>query len=253
MILLFILIVVMVMAVALVVLILVVVRMVAAAVILVLVFLRQALHLQLSQLRGKGCLAFHSFHQLFPRQRVPGGGDHRGHLVMLPEQGNGSVQLGLGNGIGAGQDDGGSGLDLVVVELAEVLHIHLDLARVSDSHGIAQGNVLAGDLVDGTDDVRQLAHTGGLNENTVRMVLLDHLGQGLAKVAHQRAADASGIHLGDLDAGILQEAAVDTDFAELIFNEYQLLALVGLGDHFLDEGRLAGAQKTGININFCHK
>ena len=32
----------------------------------------------------------------------------------------------------------------------------------------------------------------------------------------------------DLHAGILQETAVDADLAELVFNEHQLLALIGL-------------------------
>ena len=79
------------------------------------------------------------------------------------------------------------------------------------------------------------------------------LAQGLVKVAHQRAADAAGGHLADLHAGILQEAAVDADLPELVFNEYQLLALIGLAEHLLDERGLTGAQKARYNVDFCHK
>ena len=79
------------------------------------------------------------------------------------------------------------------------------------------------------------------------------LAQGLVKVTHQRAADAAGGHLADLHAGILQETAVDADLAKLVFNEHQLLALIGLAEHLLDERGLTGAQKARYNVDFCHK
>ena len=82
------------------------------------------------------------------------------------------------------------------------------------------------------------------------MVLLDNLSQSLAKITHQTAANTAGVHFGDVDTGILQKTAVNTDFTELIFNEHQLLALVGLRDHLFDQGCFAGTQKAGININF---
>lgn len=53
--------------------------------------------------------------------------------------------------------------------------------------------------------------------------------------------------------GVLEEAAVDGDLAELVFDQHDLFARVGLGDQFFDERGLAGAEKTGENINFCHK
>ena len=60
------------------------------------------------------------------------------------------------------------------------------------------------------------------------MVLLHDLVQGLAEVPHQGAADAAGVHLGDLDAGLLEEAAVNADLAELVFDQHDLLALQGV-------------------------
>ena len=172
---------------------------------------------------------------------------------MLPQHGNGRVQLALGDGIGTGQDDGGGRLDLVVVELAEVLHIHLDLARVGHGDGIAQRDLVIRHLAHSGDDVGQLAHAGRLDQNTVGMVLGNDLLQRLAKIAHQRAADAAGVHLGDVDAGILQKAAVNADLAELVLDQHQLLPLVAFGDHLFDQGRLARAEEAGENINFCHK
>ena len=79
-----------------------------------------------------------------------------------------------------------------------------------------------------------------------------HVLQRLVEVAHQGAADAPGGHLADMHAGILQEPAVDADLAELVFDQYQLLAGERLGQQLFDEGRLARAQKTGDNIDLCH-
>ena len=209
--------------------------------------------LQLRQILCQGCVALHGLQQLLAGQFAPGGGDDGGGGIMLPQQGHGLVQLGLGNGIGAGEDDGGSGLHLVVVELTEVLHIDLDLAGIHNGHGEAQGHILIHDLLHGSDHIGQLAHTGGLNDDAVGVILLDDLGQGLAEVAYQGAANAAGVHLGNVDARILEETAVDADLAELIFNEHQLLAGVGFLDHLLDQSGLAGTEEAGINIDFCHR
>ena len=62
-----------------------------------------------------------------------------------------------------------------------------------------------------------------------------------------------GVDYFTIHAGILQETAVDADLPELVFNEYQLLALIGLAEHLLDERGLTGAQKTRYNVDFCHK
>ena len=84
------------------------------------------------------------------------------------------------------------------------------------------------------------------------MILLQDLHQGTAEVAHKGAADAAGVHLVDLDAGLLHKAAVDADLTEFVLNEDDLLSGVGFLDHFLDQGRLACAQKTGVNVDDCH-
>ena len=83
------------------------------------------------------CLAFHGLQKLRTSQFVPGSNHQGGLRIVLSQERHGGVQFGLGNSIGAGQNDGGSGLDLIVVELAKILHIHLDLACIGDSHGVA--------------------------------------------------------------------------------------------------------------------
>ena len=207
----------------------------------------------LQQLLHEVPLGLHGRHDLLALQLVPVGGDDGGLGVLLPDHGHSAGDLVLAGGAGAAQDDGVGMADLVVVELAEVLHVQPHLVHVGHGHKAVQLHVpLGGDALHGLGHVAQLAHAGGLDQNAVGLVLIDDLLQGLAEVAHQAAADAARVHLGDLDAGLLQKAAVDADLAELIFDEHQLLARVGLGNQLLDERGLAGAQKTGKNINLGH-
>ena len=172
---------------------------------------------------------------------------------MASQQLHCRVQLGLGNGIRPGQDNGGSGLHLIVVEFTEVLGIDLHLSGIGHGHSIAQSHIGACDLIHSADHIGQLTHAGGLNNDPVGVVLVDHLGQSLAEVAHQGAADAAGVHLRDVDACLLQEAAINANLTELIFDEHQLLALVALCNHLFDESGLTCTQETTVNINLCHK
>ena len=62
--------------------------------------------------------------------------------------------------------------DLVVIELTEVLHIHLDLVHIGDGDKAVQddGQIL-GDALDGAGHVGQLADARRLNEDAVRVVV----------------------------------------------------------------------------------
>lgn len=61
-----------------------------------------------------------------------------------------------------------------------------------------------------------------------------------------------GVHLVDLNAGVLHEAAVNAYLAEFVLYEHQPFALVGLGYELLYKGGLASAQETRKNINLGH-
>ena len=206
----------------------------------------------LHQIPSRSILSLHSIHDLVAGQFVPGRGDQGSGGIMLPQQGHSSIQLCLCNGICAGQNNGGGRFDLIVVELTKVLHVNLYLAGIHHRNGIAQHHILARDLFHRSDHIRQLAHAGGLDDDPIRMVTLNHLSKGLAEITHQTAANAAGIHLGDVNTGILQETSVNTDLAKLILDEHQLLTAVSLLNHLLDQGRFAGTQKTGINIDDSH-
>ena len=207
---------------------------------------------QFRQFLGQGYLTVHSLQQLSAGQFVPGGGNDGSVGIMLAQHFHGLVQLGLGNGIGTGQDNGSGGFHLVVIELTEVLHVDLHLAGIYHSHGVAQSHIVGGDLLHSTNDIGQLAHTGGFDDDAVRMVLVNNLGQSLTEVTHQAAADAAGIHFGDVDAGILQETAINADLTEFIFDQNQFLTCIGFLDHFLDQGRFTCSEESGVNVDFCH-
>ena len=198
-------------------------------------------------------VAFHGGEDLVAGDLSPVGGDDDGICVLSTKERDGLLQLVLRHIGGAAEDDGAGVLHLIVKELAEVLHIHLGLLGIDHGDGAAQLQLrLLGHTAHRLGHVRQLAHAGGLDDNAVGSVGLQHLLQGNAEVAHQRAADAAGVHLGDLNAGVLHKAAVNADLAEFVFDEHQLLALEGLLNQLFDEGGLAGTQKTGNNVDGCH-
>ena len=91
---------------------------------------------------------------------------------------------------------------LIVKELAEILHIHLAFHGVHHRGGAIKGEGLVNALY-GPDHIAQLAYAAGLDQDTVRMELLQYLGKGLGKIPHQGAADTTGVHFRDLDAGVL--------------------------------------------------
>ncbi len=208
--------------------------------------------LQLLQIMTDGGCALHGLQQLLTGQLIPRGNHQRCIGIVLTQQCDGRIQFRLCNGICARENDGRSSFDLVVVEFAEVFHIDLDLACIGNCNLVAQNNIVIEHLFNSGHHIGQFANAGRFNYNAVGMVLLNDLGQCLAEVAHQRAANTAGVHLGNVDTCILQESAIDTDFAEFVFDQDQFFALVGFLNHLFDEGGLTGTQEAGINVNFRH-
>ena len=203
------------------------------------------------QLGDEVALAVHDGDDLCAGQDGPVGGDDGGGGVLLCQHGDGGSDLLLTGVAGAAQDDAGRMADLVVIELTEVLHIHLDLVHVGDGDKAVQddGQIL-GDALDGAGHVGQLADARRLNEDAVRVVGLDDLLQCLAEITDQAAADAAGVQLIDLNAGLAHEAAVDADLAEFVLDQDDLLTGEGLLDELFDKGGLAGAEEAGENVDF---
>ena len=215
--------------------------------VMVMCFLFQQLHFLIQR-----CAAVHCADQLLTGQLIPGSG-HNGRLaVMLPQQGHRAVELGFIHTGSAGQNDGGRGFDLIVVELTEITHIHLYLGGIRHRYSISQLHLRAGNLAYSSHHIGQLAHTGGLDQDPVGGILLQHLLQRLAKVTYQRAADTAGVHFRHLNACLLHKRTVNADLTEFIFDQHQLLSCVALGDQLFDQCGLAGAQEAGENIDLCH-
>ena len=221
----------------------------AMAVLVMVVMMRVS---QFLQLLGHSGLALHSRNKLFTAQFVPRRSDEGCLAVMLPKQGHSGIQLSLRNGIGTGENDGGSCFDLVIIELTKILHIHLDLACIGHSYGIAQHYIVRSHLLHGGNNIRQLAHTGRLDDDPVRSKFRQNLLQSLTKIAHQAAADTTGVHFRNVDTRILQKAAVNANLTKLIFNQHQLLAPVAFLNHLLNQRRLTCAEEAGINVDLCH-
>ena len=213
-------------------------------VMVVMVLMLHALHL------GPQAVFLHGLLDLGAVQLGPGRGDQTRVVVEPLEQFNRFQDLGIFGGVGTAHDDQVGIGHLVVEELAEVAHVHLCLARVH--HGDLGADLRALDPLHSGGNVGELAHAGRLDDDAVGGKILHDLLQRLGEVAHQSAADAAGIHLGDLHTGVFQEAAVYGDLAELIFDQDQLLAFVTLGDQFADQRSLARAQKAGINVDLRH-
>ena len=230
-----------------------IVVMMVMVLVLVLVVVLGGLGLEVLKLGGQRVAPLHRLEDLLAVELRPGRGHDRGGRVLLAQQRHGGVELLGADALGAREDDGARVLDLVVEELTEVLHVHPALVRVHDGREAIEHQLVGLHALHGADDVAQLADARRLDEDAVGVELLEHFFERIGKVAHEAAADAAGVHLVDLHAGVLEEAAVDGDLAELVFDQHDLFARVRLGDQLFDQRGLAGAKKTGENINFCHK
>ncbi len=198
-------------------------------------------------------LSFNHRQQLCTIELIPRGRDNGCLVIQLAHLRHHKIKLLRRGLLRAAQDDSRCIRDLVVEKFTKRLHLLECLLRVHHSHERTQLHIrLVLKINHGLHDIRELAHTGRLDQDAVRMELLEHLAQVLRKIAHQRAADAAGIHLRNLDAGILQETAIDTHLSEFILDQDDLLTGERLLDHFLDERGLARAQESGNNVNFCH-
>ena len=208
------------------------------------------LHMDLDRAAGLDHLQHHLGGQL-----VPGGGDHAHAGMGLLDEDAALLHAVSREQLGAAEDDGIGGLDLIEEELAEVLHVHAALARVH--HGGAAGDLQLGmlslALFHRRDDLAQLANAAGLDDQAVGIVFLDQLVHGLLEVAHQGAADAAGVQLIHDDAGILHERAVHAHVAVLVLQQDDLLSTgLDAAEQLLDQRGLARAQEAGNNVDLDH-
>ncbi len=128
----------------------------------------------------------HGVEQLAAGQIIPRRGDDNRILVVLSDQGNAGLQLLLADALRTAQNDRVRTLDLIVVELAEVLHVHLAFIGIGHRYErIDLDRCVLGYVLYGTADIRELADTGRLDDNAVRMELTDDIAQCGAEITDQ--------------------------------------------------------------------
>ena len=183
---------------------------------------------------------------------LPGGSNENGIGILLSYESNAVGKLTLRGLSGVGKDDGGCVLNLVIIELAKVLHIHFALVDI-DNNGVgAKLCIGAVNTLYRLDNIGELSDTRRLNDDTVGMEFVKHTAKCGGKITDKRAADTARIHLGNLDARIAEEAAVNTDFAKLVFDKDELFTRISLGNKLLYKSGLSRTEKAGKNIYFRH-
>ena len=222
-----------------------------ALVIVMMVMVMCLLHHMLHLLVESGFL-LHSGEDLRTVQLIPISGYDHCICILLPQKGHALCQFRLAHTGGMAEDNSTRVLHLVVEKLTEVLHIHFALLGVHHGGKAVQLDLVGVDILHRTDYVAQLSHAGGLDQDALGGVVVDHLLKGTAEIAHQAAADTAGIHLRDLHTGLGEEGGVHADLAKLVLDQHQLFRVVRLGDQFLNESGFAGTEKAGKNINFSH-
>ncbi len=198
-------------------------------------------------------LLSHSFYKLRPCELIPVSGYDGSCGIALPQPLHAVVQFFLGETGCVAEDQAACIGDLIVKEFAEVFLVHLAFLGIHNSGEAVQLDIMGIDALHCLDDITELAHTGGFDEDAVGLVILQHLFQCFAEITHKAAADAAGIHFRDLYTGILQEAAVDADLTELIFDQDEFFADIALSNELFDQGCFSGTEEAGENCNLCHK
>ena len=223
----------------------------AFLIVMIVVMVVGFLHHMLHFLMERGFL-FHGGQNLRAVQLIPIGGNDYRVGILLPKQGYALCQLRLAHTGGMAEDNRTCVLHLIVEEFTEVLHVHLALLRIHHSGKAVQLNFVGMNILHGTDYIAQLAHAGGLDQDTLGRIIVNHLLQSAAEIAHQAAADTAGVHLRDLHTGLGEKCGVHTNLTEFVLNQHQFFRVVGFRDQFFYQCSLAGTEKAGKNINSCH-
>ena len=200
----------------------------------------------------KSVLVLHGRKNILAVKAIPGSCHDNSAFVMLAKKIYTLADLLISCALCMRKHDRRSVLDLVVIELAKVLHIHLTLVYVGNrSEAIKRCAMLLRGL-SRANNVGKLAYARGLNDDSVGIVLLKNLYKRLGKITNQRATDATRIHLGNLNSRISKEATVDTDLTKLILDKNNLLACICFLNKLLNQRGLTCAKEAGKYIYFSH-
>ena len=141
----------------------------AATVLVVIMVMLVMVILQLLHKGGNGICALHRIGQLLSGQFLPRGGDDSAGGVQFPNTVSGILQLFRSNAGSPGEDDGIGRLNLIVIKLAEIAHIALYLGGICNGDLVRDLYTLY--LFHCADNVGQLTHAGGFDDDPVRGIL----------------------------------------------------------------------------------
>ena len=198
-------------------------------------------------------LLFHSLKDRFAADLIPRGCNEHCVLVVLTDELDCFLLLLLIHNACSAEDYGSGMFDLIVEELTEVLHVHLALCNVYYGNKVINRDAcLFGNIINRSDNVRKLADARGLDDDSIGLEFVLYLNKCLSEITDKCTADTTGVKLVDRNACVFEESRIDSDLAEFVLDEYELLALVGLIDQFLDKCGLSCSEESRKNINFCH-
>ena len=248
--------VVMVAAAALVIIIVIVVVMMVMM--LVLVFMLVSLEFfvsffsQLVEFCVQSLVGLHYLEHLCSAQLIPVSRYDLCCLVELPDIVNNIIEFCGRHALLMRKEDGACVLYLVREELSEVLHVHLISLGIDYCSEAVEFYLVILEILNGNDNIRELAYARWLDKDPVRIILLDDLVECLAEVSDECAADAARDHLVDLYARLSEESCVDSDLTKLVLDQNDVLCLIAFGYKFFDQCCLACSEESGEDIYFCH-
>ena len=181
---------------------------------------------QASKLFFDGISALHSSEKLCTVKNIPRSGYNGCCGVLFAQKRNGFCNLFLVCTLGMRKNNATRVFDLVIEEFTKVLHIHFALFNVCNGGETVQKNVFYIEVLNSTNNIRKLSNTRRLNQNAVGMVLVKYLLERFAKIANQRAANATAIHFGHFNTCILHKTAINADFAKFIFDQHEFFARI---------------------------
>ena len=193
----------------------------------------------------------HRFIDRLAAELIPRGGDDSCVRIQGTDDFHIFRKLLRAYALGAGEDNACGGFDLIIEELLEVPVI--DLAAVGVHHGGITGKFESVHGLNRAENIRKLADTGRFDDDPLRMIGFHNLPETFFKISLQGTADTPAVDFADLNAGFLQETAVDSDLAEFVLNKNDFLIGEYFFDKFGDQGCLSGTEKSRYNICFRHK
>jgi hypothetical protein len=127
-------------------------------IVVIVVIVVVAMFFQLLKFLGEGVGVLHSLQNLLAVKLAPGSGYNSCLGVVLPYKLYGGCRLFVGGYVGVAEHNASRRFHLIVEEFAKILHIHLALSRINNGGKTVYLAVLEVCALNGTNDVRKLAH-----------------------------------------------------------------------------------------------